>query len=164
MTNVTTARILADKAIQMACGEECVDWAMQLLESGHDTDYVARLAGMLPPHNHFEIADMRDRVLQELGQLDVPPSEAIRQYAVDILKSALNGESELLDAIARVKNVCGDYGCEPDVYDFYLLYFAHCDLQETDVQFYWPGATRENIVAIIRDRAEAFVRSAGNDA
>ena len=137
---------------------------MHMLETGHDGDYLVRLAGMLPPHNHFEIADMRDRVLQELGHSDDSPTDAIRPYSVELLESALNGQSELLDALAIVKDLCIANDYRSDIYDFYLLYYAHCDLQETDIQYYWPDATRENIVAVIRERADAFVRTHRTDA
>ena len=33
--------------------------------------------------------------------------------------------------------------------DFYLLYFAKDDLLESDIQWYWDGANRENIDEII---------------
>lgn len=110
------------------------------------------------PHNHFEIAGMRDRALHELQLPDLSPSDAVRQYAVELLESALNGGSELLDALTIIKDLCIANDYQSDIQDFYLLYFAYCDLQETDNQYYWPDATRENIVMIIHERADAFVR------
>jgi hypothetical protein len=54
--------------------------------------------------------------------------------------------------------------CYPhDLYDFYLLYFAYSDLQDASVQWYWEGATRDNILAIIGERAAAFVGANGRD-
>ena len=69
-----------------------------------------------------------------------------------------------MDALAIVQDLCIANDYQSDIHDFYLLYFAHCDLQETGIQYYWPDATRKNIVAIIRERADAFVRSERNNA
>jgi len=41
-----------------------------------------------------------------------------------------------------------------ELYEFDLLSFAFERLQAGEEQFYWQGATRENIRTIIRDEAE----------
>jgi hypothetical protein len=46
--------------------------------------------------------------------------------------------------------------------DFYLLHHAWERLQTDEVQWYWPGATKDNIDDIIRDRAIEFVKAAGS--
>src|SRR5262245_9133475 len=89
MTKISTAHILADKALQESCGQNCVDWAITMLEQGHDGHNLMMLAGMLPPYNHFEIAALRDRALHELRIGDLDPSVAIRTFAVERLRLAL---------------------------------------------------------------------------
>lgn len=162
MATITTARILAEKALQGTCGQECIDWAVSMLEQGQDGRYLTMLAGMAPPLNHFEVADYRDRSLRELGIADIGDAEAVTAYAVEHLRIALAGEADLISTLSALKDLCIANDYQRNLYDFYELYFAYTDLQESDVQWYWQGATRENIVSIIRRRAEEFVRSAGS--
>jgi hypothetical protein len=159
MATITTARILADKALQETCGQECADWAVSMLEQGNDGHYLAILAGTSPPFHHFEIADYRDRALRELGIPDISHSAAVTAYSAERLRLALGGEADLFATLALIKDLCVARDYQPDIYDFYLLYFAYADLEDSEVQWYWEDATRENIVSIIRDRAESFIQS-----
>jgi hypothetical protein len=162
MATITTARILAEKALQATCGQECVDWAVSMLEQGRDGHYLTMLAGMSPPLNHFEVADYRDRSLRELGIANISDSEAVAAYSAEHLRLALAGEVDLISTLSVIKDLCIAHDYQRDIYDFYTLYFAYTDLQESDFQWYWEGATRENIVSIIRRRAEVFLQSAGS--
>lgn len=87
----STTQILAEKALDMECGQACVDWAAGLLETGCDSLNVAMLAAMTPPLNHFEVASRRDRVLADLGITDVSESEAVRAWAAEYLQHAWEG-------------------------------------------------------------------------
>ena len=157
MPRVTTTRILADKVLQKTCGQECVDWAIRMLDEGHDGECLSRRWGMLPPFNHFEVASLRDHALAELGIPDFTPSVALSRCAKELLRAGLTGEIRLTDALATVKDLCiaNDYQC--DLFDFYQLFFAYSDLQEDEFTYHWPGAARDNILEIIRQRVEAFV-------
>lgn len=159
MDIITTARILADKALQKVCGQECVDWAMSMLEQGGDGHYLAMLATMSPPFNHFEIASYRDHALKELGISDIDASRAVSTYAAERLRLLLNDEADPVSVLGVIKDLCVANGYQRDIFDFYLLYLAYTDLQEYETQWYWNGATRENIVSIIRQGAEAFIQS-----
>ncbi len=128
-----------------------------MLERGRDGRYLRMLAGMTPPYNKFELADYRDRSLKELDLAEITESDAVTTYAIEQLRLAISGEIEFIDALKVLKDLCIARDNQKDIYDFYLLYYAYSDLQESDVQWYWNGATRSNIVALIRERAEAFI-------
>src|SRR5262245_27144451 len=99
MAKITTAHMLADKALEELCGRNCVDWAIAMLEEGRDGHHLTMLAGMLPPYNHFEIAALRDRTLEELGIADLDPDMAVRTFAAERLRLALAGELPWLEAV-----------------------------------------------------------------
>lgn len=143
-------------------GHNCVDWAISILEQGRDGRYLAMLAGISPPFNHFEIADYLDYSLRELGLTGISDSAAVTTYAAEQLRLTLAGEADLTSTLGIIKDLYVARDFQRELYDFYLLYFAYTDLQESEVQWYWEGATRENIVSIIRDRAKAFLESTGN--
>jgi len=130
-----------------------------MLMQGRDGDYLARLAGMTAPFNHFEVAKYRDIALRELGIANPSESAAISNYAAERLHLAMSGEADFLATLSDIKDLCVARGYQQDIYDFYLLYFAYRDLQESEVQWYWHNATRENIVSVIRNRAEEFLNA-----
>ena len=153
MDRVSTARILADKALQNPCGKECVDWAVSMLEQGLSGRHLVFLAGMAPPHNHFELAELRDRALEEVGAVGVSDVIALRRYAAEELQWALSGEADLAETLRAFKDLCVANDYRREFYDLYLLYFAYTDLLDSEEQHYWPDATRENILSIIREQA-----------
>ena len=128
-----------------------------MLEEGRDGHNLTMLAGMLPPYNHFEMAALRDRALRELGIADLDPEVAVRTFATERLRLALAGEHDLIEVVREIKDLCIGNKYQKEIFDFYLLYFAYEDLQFRDIQWYWPGATRENIESLIRQRAEQFL-------
>jgi hypothetical protein len=66
-----------------------VEWAAAMLTAGHDTPHLRRLAGLLSPVNAFEVAELRDRALDELGFAPTAPDVALRQFAAEHLTEAL---------------------------------------------------------------------------
>ncbi len=134
-----------------------------MLEEGRDGHYLTRLAGMLPPYNHFELADLRDRTLREQGIRELDRSAAVHAFAAERLRLALAGELDLIRALEAVKDLCIAHDYVKELFDFYLLYWAYVDLRDSDVQWYWDGATRDNIDSIIRQRAAEFLRETSDE-
>ncbi|HVU89263.1 MAG TPA: hypothetical protein VHD36_18195 [Pirellulales bacterium] len=157
MRRITTAHILADKALDEPCGQRCVDWAISMLLEGRDGEYLTRLAGMLPPYNHFEVAALRDNALREQAIVALDPRVAVLTHATEQLRMALSDDVELVEAVALAHDLCISLDYAKELFDFYLLFNAYQDLLTAEVQWYWNGATSENIVAIIRERAAQFV-------
>lgn len=157
MAEITTARILANKALDVPCGQDCVDWAVGMLVSGYDGPSLTMLAGMLPPHNHFEVADLRDRALGEVGAPDLREDEAVLVYTAETLRLMLRDEAGVEETLRVLKDLCIARDHSKDLFDFYLLFFAYTDLQKSTVQWYWDGATRQTIDSIIRRRAVEFI-------
>ncbi len=154
---ITTAQILAERALQKSCSEQCVNWAIGLLESGCESPTACRLAAKCPPHNHFELASLRDQVLEELGVIDTPHDEAIIDFAAELLSRAEDETMDLDAAIEMVKDLCVANNYQADLHDFYLLYFARTDLREREYQYYWSDADRSNIDEVTRERVRRFL-------
>lgn len=154
---ITTNRILADKVLSNFCGEDCVAWGMGLLEQGIDLKSVAILAGLLPPYNHFEVMGLRDRVLRELEVKDLDIEATLTRCAIELLESALSDDDELILAVYRVGQLGEANNYQENLYDFSLLYSAYAELQRSVVQWDWGGATRENILQIMREEANRFL-------
>jgi hypothetical protein len=118
------------------------------------------LAGMTPPFNHFEMADLRDRALRELGLTSISRSQGLRIYAAEIAQDAVSGRAELLSTLHELSRLCIDEEYAPELQDFYLLYFAWDDLLTSHEQWYWPGATLDNIAGIAQETLLRFIAEA----
>ena len=103
---VTTLQILAERAMQQTFDEQCLVWAIRLLESGNETLAACRLATKLRPHNHFELASLRDQILNELGHAQTSNENAITAYAVEILADAVNGRADLDEVLGKTNDLC----------------------------------------------------------
>lgn len=154
----STTQILAEKALDMECGQACVDWAVGLLEAGSDSMNVTMLAGMTPPLTHFEVASRRDQVLADLGVAPLSKSEAVRVWAAEHLRHAWEGGASRRAALRTVSALYVRNDYQEALYDFYLLDCAWDDLGEAgSACHYWPGATAETIEDIVQERIAALL-------
>jgi hypothetical protein len=153
---VTTTKILALKALERRCGQECVDWAITMLEQGASQKSIGVLAGMTPPFNHFEMASLRDRALLDVGASKPTHSLAIQAYAGELALEALAGDIDTFRLLEELAELCIAEGYASELYDCYLLHFAWLDLRRGEVQWYWPGATQENIDQLVKERLTAL--------
>lgn len=155
----TTSRILADKALMRTCGQECVDWAFAMLEQSHDDESLCVLACMSPPYNHFEMAELRDKALFSLNLGDIQRPEALRMYAKETMKAALTAGKDLGAALSILRDLYYEGDSLLELQDFYLLYYAYMDLQDSEDQHYWQAATRDNIDEIVLQRFTAYLNT-----
>jgi hypothetical protein len=158
----STRQILAEKALDMECGQTCVDWAAGLLESGSDSVHLAMLAGMTPPLNHFEVAGRRDRALAELGIVEVSKSDAVRAWAAEYLRQAWDGGADRRTALRKVSALCVSNDYLDELFEFHLLDCAWDDLDEAGVASHWPSATAETIEDIVEERIRALTERPGS--
>ena len=147
----STAEILAFKVLNRDINKTWVDWAVEMLMAGFDTENLAILAGEFEPYNQFQLQDLTTKVLSEL-QLDLTDKDqAIKNYACFLIDKSLEGELDNFKVLHILKDICIELDYEKYLYDFYSLYFAKDDLSYSENQWYWDGATRENIEKIITD-------------
>lgn len=147
----STAEILAFKALNRDINKNWVDWAVEMLMAGFDTENLAILAGEFEPYNQFQLQDLTTKVLDEL-QLDYSDKDqTIKNYACYLIDKSLGGELDNFKVLDTLKDICIELDYAKYLYDFYSLYFAKDDLSYSENQWYWDGATRENIEKIITD-------------
>lgn len=147
----STAEVLAFKALNRDINKTQVDWAVEMLMAGFDTENLAILAGEFEPYNQFQLQNLTTKVLDEL-QLDYSDKDqTIKNYACYLIDKSLNGELDNFKVLDTLKDICIELDYEKYLYDFFSLYFAKDDLSESENQWYWDGATRENIDQIITD-------------
>ena len=132
-------------------GEEAVLWAIEMLESGFDTEYLRILAGVDKPYSHFHLSELVSRVFRELKISFPDDDKIIKNYIYFLVTLALDNKKDKYEVlrIAYLIHISRDY--DSDFNDFALLHWAKDDLNYDAVQWYWPDATRENIDEIVID-------------
>lgn len=145
----STAEILALKALNRNINKIWIDWAVEMLMAGFDTENLAILAGEFEPYNQFQLQHLTTKILEELHLDYSDIDRTIKNYACYLIDEALNGRLDNFKVLDILKDIYIEIDREVYLSDFYSLYFAKDDLSSSDNQWYWAGANRENIDTII---------------
>lgn len=108
-----------------------------MLMTGYDTENLTILAGESEPFNQFEMQELADKVLAELGFDYSDKDQIIKNYASHLIDKSLNGELDNFKVLEILKDICIELNYEKYLYDFYSLYFAKDDLSYSENQWYW---------------------------
>jgi hypothetical protein len=148
----STYKILASKAQQRDSAEEWIDWSLEMMEAGFESEHLIILAGLSPHLNRFEFVDIVNKALKELSLDTMSNDEMIYGYVYFLIDQTLTSKTSTKVALRIIRDLCRDRNYDKELFDFYLLAFAKEDLDEVGGQFYWQGADINNIDAIINDK------------
>lgn len=152
-----TYKIVAYKVNPNFQTDECVDWAIDLLEKGIETEHILIIAALDKPTNYFETTQYVEKALQELKLTSLTGREGIISlatfYASEIAKSC-----NVRTNLKKLCDLCIDLDYNKLIFDFYLLYWAWSDLDfGNEIQEYWPDATKDNIESIAVNYARNWI-------
>ena len=145
----STSALLAFKSLNHDIDEEWVQWAQEMIAIGFDTEHLRILAGASKPFNQFEMHELTDQVLAELNLDYRDQDKVLKDYARYLINLFLNGNVDSLKTLESLKNVFLQSIDKEYLRDFYTLWNAKIALMDDTHQWYWDGATRENIEDII---------------
>lgn len=152
MKVLSTYKILKAKAFNENIDETWIDWALEMMDAGYQSDNLYMLAGETKPFNQFELHELTRKVLEDLGFSYADKDAVLRNYVYYLITNSIDNPETYFKTLRELKNICQDLDMDAKYMDFYLLYFAKDDLAVEEVQWYWDGATRENIDQIIQER------------
>src|SRR5438105_4060299 len=133
-----TPEILYRKVINEGVDDVWVQWAIDMLEAGYDTEHLRILAGETKPFNQWYLQPLTDKVFSELG-MDITDVTGIKHtYFCLLIGEALHGTKSYNNVLCKLYNIYCQQDLEETLFDFYLLYFTMKDLQDEEVQYYWP--------------------------
>lgn len=117
------------------------------------------LAGERPPYNQFELEELVDRVLVELGVVKYSRVEdAVVAYASVRVQQLLSGCDTMDAVLSELSALCSDMDYSDEIYDFYLLRWGLDDLKHDTMCYHWPDANRGNIHHIIRSYCQKWLK------
>ncbi len=154
---LSTYKILKEKACNADINESWVDWAIEMMEAGFEVDSLYQLAGISKPFNQFELQDLTNKVLEDLGLDYLDKEKTIKNYAYFIIKSNVENASKYYDVLKELRDIYYELDMDSEYQDFALLYWAKEDLISEEVQWYWDGADKTNIDRIIKEQFELWI-------
>lgn len=147
----STSEILAFKVLNRSVDNVWVNWAVEMLIAGYDSENLLYLAGENEKTNQFELQNIANKALTELN-LDFSNEEmVINNYVCYLIDQAISKERSYESVLENLKNLCIELDYASYLYDFYSLFYAQEDLKFDTHQWYWDNADRENINQIIED-------------
>ena len=157
MKVLSTYRILKAKAFNENVDEPWIDWAIEMIEAGYESENLYMLAGETKPYNQFELHELTNKLFQDLRLDFSDKDEVIRNYVYYLISNSVEHPETYYKALRELREICLQLDYDSRYMDFYLLYFAKDDLMVDEVQWYWEGANRENIDQIIRDKFKQWL-------
>jgi len=149
LMNVMIGKVIWFCGTNQGNSTDCVNWAVEELTTGSDSQHLRLLAALNPPLNDFEVKDYAIKALDELG-IQVPSGdEAVSAYARSLVNEIIIDRNKLRENLKKLFTLCHSNDYQEDLYDFYLLHCAVDDLDYGDVQHYWEGANKDNIEDLI---------------
>jgi hypothetical protein len=147
----STYEILAWKVFDIGVDERWVDWAIDMVLSGFESEHLLILAGELKPYNQFYFRELTTKLFKEL-ELDLTNQDKIiNNYIIYLVEEAYKGRKNTYTVLDTITRFYYDLDCPSSLTDLALLYWAWGDLKYDEVQWYWPGADRTNINFIIQE-------------
>ena len=154
---LSTYRILMKKALDDFIDESWVDWAIEMMRAGFESDNLYMLAGILRPYDQIELQQLTDNVLKDLELNFTDKETTISNYACFIIKNSIASPDTYLQTLQELSDIYLNLDMASRYQDFYLLHWAKDDLIVSEHQWYWDGANRTNINDIIRKCFQEFL-------
>lgn len=157
ITSELTSQVVAFKEVTDLNADVFVNWALDMMTLGYESDALYILAGLAKPAMYYEAIKYAKEAFKELD-IDIKEGEdAILSYSSYFIKKISVGEDVKVNLI-RVFRYCYSHCYERRVYDFYLLRWAWDDLDYgNEHQDYWPEANGSNIEAVVIKQAKKWL-------
>lgn len=148
--------IQGHKAIEPFNYKMAVDWAIDLIKEGNETENVLMLASFTEPIEKHEISPYITSVLKDLGLKEIECDEALIAQTHFLLSKILKNK-EIRGNLEQLCELCVSKNYDKRIMPFYLLHYAWNELDEFKVNFYYEGANSENIEEIVRKEATLWI-------
>lgn len=157
MISDLTYKMVAYPDLENINGDECIQWAIEMLQFGYETPSLLIVAGLPKSSDQLEIRNYLKAALSELGLAEKTGEDATISYSAYHLNRIAAGQ-EVKRNLGMIYEFCLVRNYDKVIYDFYLLYHAWQDFDYgSTYQYYWSGATENNIEHLVVDRAKRWV-------
>jgi len=135
---------------------KAVDWAIDLIRQGKETDNVLILASFSEPIDRFEIRPYVTSVLNDFGLEELDYNSAVIAETHYHLNEILN-DRQIRKNLQSLYQLCVDNDYESGLLNFYLIYHGWDELEEIGVNYYFEGANLDNIEEVLKKEARKWI-------
>lgn len=137
---------------------KAVNWAIEKVKQGEETENILMLASFREPIDRFEIRPYVSAVLNELSLEQLNYKHAIIAEVHYYLNHILN-DLDLKSNLDKLKQICVNNDYEFGLMIFYLLYYAWDGLEDCGENFYYEGVTLNNIKSVVKRDAKNWIQT-----
>lgn len=148
--------IQSHKQIEIFDYSKAVDWAIDLIREGKETENILMLASFSEPVDRFEIRPYVTNVLNDLGLDELDCKSAFFAETHYRLNEILN-DREIRKNLRSLYQLCVDNDYESELMNFYLIYHGWDELEEIGVNYYFEEADLNNIDEILKTEARKWI-------
>lgn len=148
--------IQSHKALDPFDYKIAVDWAVDLIREGNESDNILMLAAFFEPIDNNEIKPYVSAVLNELELEELKCEDALIAQTHFLLAQILRGEN-IRENLKGLGNVCMANDFDKRIMDFYLLYHSWWDLDEIGENYYYEGVDIKNIEVVLKLEAKIWI-------
>jgi hypothetical protein len=133
-----------------------VDWAIELIRNGIESEYVLIVASFSKPVDRDEIKPYITGALKELNLTEKYGEYSLIVNAHYHLEQILN-DYEIRKNLTMLSNLCLNANYEKGLMPFYLLYHGWSELEEIGTNYYFEGTNLDNIEEVIKEQAQIWI-------
>ena len=135
---------------------KAVDWVIDLIRQGKETDNVLMLASFSEPIDRFEIRPYVTKVLNDFGIEELDYKSAVIAVTHYHLNEILN-DRQVRKNLQSLSQLCVDNEYKYGLVNFYLIYHGWDELEEIGVNYYFEGADLDNIEEVLKKEARKWI-------
>ena len=148
--------VQSHKALKPFDYKVAVDWAIELIREGRETDNVLMLASFSEPIEKYEISPYITAVLNEFGLEELECDDALIAQTHFLLIKILRNEA-IRENLQSLIQVCINNDYDKRIMDFYLLFHGWWELEDIGANYYYDGADLSNIESVLKLEAKIWI-------
>ena len=136
---LSTEEILLLTVLDKEIDEKWIDWALEMLSNGIETDNMYILAGEKVPMNQFEAKKLIEKIFDELKIDYTNKDKIIKNFVGYLIQKVNKNEIDKFEMLNKIYLLYLELDRINYLQDFYLLYLAKCDfnIHNQEISFYW---------------------------
>jgi hypothetical protein len=135
---------------------KAVDWAIDLIRQGKETDNVLMLASFSEPIDRLEIRPYVTKVLNDFGLKELDYKSALIAQTHYYLNEILN-DRQIRKNLHSLYQLYMNNEKESGLINFYLINHGWEELEEIGVNYYFEGADLNNIEEVLIMEARKWI-------
>lgn len=136
--------------------DPAIDWAIEMIRDGIETENVLIVASFSKPVDRYEIKPYITGALNELNLMEKYGEHSIIANSHYYLEQILN-DYDIRKNLTKLYKICLNGDMDSRLMPFYLLYHGWDGLEQIGANYYFEGATLDNIEEIIKEQAKIWI-------